>query len=176
LAISRERKVELLDQYKEQISAASAFFLISYTAISVKDLEKLRAEMREVGGALYVVKNTLATLALKDAGIQLPEAYLKGTTMFGYAHEDIPGVAKVLAEAAKEQENLALKGGYFEGQVYSPQQVKMLADLPPLPVLQAQFLGVLQAPATRIAGALAGSVRQVVNVFNAYSETEAAAA
>ncbi|MBN1267074.1 MAG: 50S ribosomal protein L10 [Anaerolineales bacterium] len=176
MAIKREKKNELLDLYKEQISTSSAFFMVSYSGITVKHLETLRHTIRELGGTLYVVKNTLAAIALKDSGIELPASYLLGTTMIGFAYDDIPGVAKALSGIANELDSITIKGGYFEGQVYSPQQVRMLADLPPLPVLQAQFLGLLQTPATRIAGALAGSIRQVVNVFNAYSEKEAAAA
>jgi large subunit ribosomal protein L10 len=176
LAITREKKVELIDLYKEQISASSAFFLVSYSGVSVKEMEKLRRDIREVGGTLFVVKNTLAKLALQESGIELPDDYLLGTTMMGFAQDDIPGVAKALAETSKELDSVKIKGGYFEKEVYSADQVRTLADLPPLPVLQAQFLGLLQTPATRIAGALSGSVRQVVNVFNAYSEQEAAAA
>ncbi len=176
MAISRSKKVELLELYKEQLSSSSAFFMVSYSGIGVKALEKLRRDIREVGGSLFVVKNTIAELALKDAGIELPSEYLFGTTMVGFASDDVPGVAKALADTAKELDSITVKGGYFEGQVYSAQQVKALADLPPLPVLQAQFLGLLQTPATRIAGALAGSVRQVVNVINAYSEKEPEAA
>ena len=176
MAITREKKIELLELYKEKVSSSSAFFLSSYSGISVQDMEKLRSDVREVGGSLFVVKNTLAKLAFEDAGIDFPEEFTLGTTLVGFAFEDVPGVAKALAETAKEFESFAIKGGYFEGEVYTADQVKALAELPPLPVLQAQFLGLLQTPATRIAGALAGSVRQVVNVLNAYSETEQDAA
>jgi ribosomal protein L10 len=69
-----------------------------------------------------------------------------------------------------------VKGAVIDGVIYDDSQVRQLADLPPLPVVQTQMLSVIQSPARQVAVVLAGSVRQLVNVFKAYSETETATA
>jgi large subunit ribosomal protein L10 len=101
---------------------------------------------------------------------------MRGTTAVGFAGEDVPQVIKAIVELSRESEALRLKGGVIQGELFSASQVERLADLPPLPVLQSQLLGVLAAPGGRIAGALAGAVRQLVSVLKAHSESEAAPA
>jgi large subunit ribosomal protein L10 len=92
----------------------------------------------------------------------------------GFADEDVVGLAKAIVELSRESEQLVVKAAIIDGVVYDTKQVARLADLPPLPVVRAQFLRVLQAPASRAASVLVGSVRQLINVFNAYAESEAA--
>jgi large subunit ribosomal protein L10 len=74
-------------------------------------------------------------------------------------------------DVARETELLEVKGGLIEGVIYDARQVLRIADLPALPIVQAQLLGLLQTPASRVAGALSGSVRQVVSVLSAYSKS-----
>lgn len=175
MAISKERKKDLVGKYKTLLENNSGMILTNYIGLSVKELEGLRRDIREVGGEFHVIKNTLADLAFKEAEITMPENALAGPTAIGFASEDIVNVAKAIVDLSKETEFLTIKGAIIDGVSYDGQQVRRLAELPPLPVVQAQLLGVLQAPASRIAGILAGSVRQVVNVVKAYSESVAAA-
>jgi len=91
----------------------------------------------------------------------------------GFAFEDVPGVARVMVNFARESEFLKIKGGLLGKTALSVEEVTALAELPPLPVLRAQLLGVLNTPARNLAGAIAGSLRQVVNVIKAYAEKDA---
>ncbi|OGO14899.1 MAG: 50S ribosomal protein L10 [Chloroflexi bacterium RBG_16_48_8] len=171
MAISKERKLELVEQYKEWLEESSGIVLTSFSGITVKELEGLRRNIREIGGEFHVVKNTLIELALKDAGITLPNEILQGTTAIGFTSEDIPGLAKAISELARESGSIDIKGGVVEKVVYNGNQMKSLADLPPLPILQAKLLSMIQTPASRVAMVLAGSVRQLINVTKAYADT-----
>lgn len=172
MAINKEKKQELVANYKELLGESSALILTSYSGVSVKQLEEVRRKIRELGGEFHIVKNTLFSLVMNEAGISLPEDTYIGTTAIGFAMEEIPGVAKAIVDLAREVESVNLKGGLIENVAYDAAQIEMLADLPPLPVLRGQFLSVLQAPARRIAMTLAGSIRQLVNVTKAYADSE----
>jgi large subunit ribosomal protein L10 len=170
LAITKERKQELVEQYTEVLTQNVGLILTSFSGLSVNETEDLRGKIREIGGGFRVVKNTLAKIAFEEAGLDLPSQYLDGTTAIGYAREDIPALAKAIVDLSKETEALEIKVGLLEGSRIDAGQVVELAELPPLPTLQAQIIGLIQTPAKRVAGALAGSVRQIVNVTNAYSQ------
>jgi large subunit ribosomal protein L10 len=166
----------MVDAYRAWLEESSGLVLTSYTGMSVRALEDLRRKVREAGGEFHVVKNRLMTLALRQAGMDVPEAALEGTTAIGFAGDDVQATLKAIVETARQAEALKVKAALLDGRLYEPRQVERLAELPPLPVMRAQLLGLIQAPATRVAGALAGSVRQVVNVVKAYSETQPAGA
>ena len=170
MAISKERKLELLGQYKEWLEENNSIVLTSFSGITVKDLEGLRRNVREIGGEFHVVKNTLMEMVLKDAGISLPNEILQGTTAVGFTSDDILGLAKIITDMAREKGTINIKGGVVEKAVYNGNQMKRLAELPPLPILQAQLLSMIQAPASRVTNAIAGSVRQLINVSKAYAD------
>jgi len=176
LAITKERKDELVAQYRELVEKYPSLILASTSGLTVKQLEGLRSQVREAGGEFRIVKNTLMNVVFDDAGIKLPEGTLIGPTSIGFSSDGVVTVAKALVDLAKETKVVKLKPSIVDGVVYNESQVTRLAELPPLPVVQATLLSVIQAPATKLAGVVSGSVRQVVNVMKAYSETEAAPA
>jgi large subunit ribosomal protein L10 len=176
LAISKELKEVLVDQYKNVISENSAVILTSNSGLSVKEMEGLRKNIREVGGEFLVVKNTLVKRAFDETDTPMPEGGLEGTTAIGATTEDVIGLAKAIVDLSREVDTFKIKGAIIDGDVVETAQIRMLADLPPLPVLQSQLLSVLQAPAAKVAGVLNGSVRQVVTVIKAYAEKEPVAA
>lgn len=176
MAITKQRKQELVDQYRELVKKYPSLILASTSGLTVKQLESLRSQVREAGGEFRIVKNTLISLVFDEAGIKLPEGTLLGPTAIGFSSDGVVSVAKAIVELAKDAKVVSLKPSIVDGAVYSESQVQRLADLPPMPVVQSQLLSVLQAPATKLTGVLASSVRQVVNVVKAYSETEAAPA
>ena len=176
MAITKERKADLVKQYSELIQKSAGMVLIEYRGLGMKGMGPLRGKVREASGELHVVKNTLAQLALKQAGRTVPEELFTQTTAIGFAFTDVPGVAKALTTFAKESEFVKVKGGLLGDKVLTAKQIEALAELPPLPIVRAQLLGLLSAPASRLTGVVAGSVRQVINVVKAYSEKEAPAA
>jgi len=174
LAISKERKKEVVAQYEEWANTSRALFVTEYRGMTMKDLDELRRKVREVGGEFHIMKNTLSKLAFANAGLPLPEGYFEGTTAIGFALEDAPAMAKTMTEFTRQTEFLQLKGGYLDKNPISADDVRALADLPPLPVMRAQLLGTLLAPANQLARILAEPARQLAAVLKAISEKEAA--
>lgn len=170
MAINKSRKDELVGQYKELLENSNGVVITSYSGITVKELEGLRKNIREVGGQFLVVKNTLMELAFNDTGIKFPEEVLEGTTAIGFTAEDLPGLAKVILDTERGSGSLSIKAGVVEKTIYDGAQMRSLAELPPLPIIQAQLLSMIQAPASRVAMVLASSIRQIVNVTKAYSD------
>lgn len=175
MAITKERKEQLVSEYKEILTRNKAIVLTDYQGLNVPRMEALRAQLRETGGEYQVVKNTLVKMAFEEVGLPQPEGSLDGPTAIGATSDDLPALAKAIVDLSKEVEVFKVKAAIIDGEVYDTVEVVRLAELPALPVLRAQLLGLIQTPAQNIASVLAGSMRQVVNVLNAYSEQEAAA-
>jgi large subunit ribosomal protein L10 len=176
LAISKQRKDELVSEYTAWINRSKALILTEYTGLSMKQIDDLRLKAREAGGEFHIVKNTLGKVAFESANMPLPEKFLEGSTAIVFAFNDAPGMAKTLTEFARTSDFLKIKGGYLDKQAISPDQVKALADLPPLPVMRAQLMGVLLAPASKLARTLAEPARQVAAALKAYAEKDVSTA
>jgi large subunit ribosomal protein L10 len=176
LAISKEKKEELVAQYKDLIGQSRALILTEYKGMAVNDMEGLRSKIREADGAFYVTKNTLLKLALEEAGTTVPEDLLIGQVATGFALGETPALAKILVNYADSADNLVIRGGIMETSILSKEQVESLAKLPSLEEVQAQIIGLISAPARNLATIVANGVRQVVNVVDAYAKSEEAEA
>lgn len=173
MAKSKQQKEAMLAEYVEWLGKSKAVVLVEYSGLTMKGLDVVRAKLREAGGELHIVKNTLAKLALEKAGYKVPEAYVEKSTAIGFAFTDAAGFTKTLTEAIKGLEAVKIKGGFMDAMVLSPAQVKAVADLPPLAVLRAQLLGVLQAPAGKLVRTLAEPGRALAYVVRAHAEPAA---
>lgn len=174
MAFSKEHKGVLFSQYGDWLKNSQAVFVLEYAHMGMKDIDSMRIKVREVGGQIHVVKNTIMQLALKEAGIDSEE--LTGSLLFGFALNNPPGMAKVLVDTTRNSEIFKLKGGYLGGHAFTASSVRSLADLPPLPVVRAKLLGVLQAPGSKLARTLVEPSRQLARAFQAYAEKQPAAA
>src|SRR5512136_2478896 len=166
----------MLAEYMGWLGKSQAVVLVEYSGLKMKDLDLIRAKARECGGEFHIVKNTLAKLALEKAGYSVPADYAQKSTAIGFSYSDAAGFTKALTDVTKGMEAVKVKGGFLDAKVLSPAQVKSLASLPPLPILRAQLLGVLQAPASRLVRTLAEPGRALAYVIKAYSEKTALAA
>jgi large subunit ribosomal protein L10 len=176
LAISKQRKEEVLAEYADWLKRSQAVILVEYTGVKMKDLDNIRAKIRDVGGEFHVVKNTLVRRAFKDNGIDVPDEILVKSTAVSFAFTDPAATAKALTDATKGIEFVKVKGGFMSGQMLNAAQVKALADMPPLPVMRAQLLGVLQAPAGKLVRTIAEPARGLAAVIKAFAEKENAPA
>jgi large subunit ribosomal protein L10 len=176
LAFTKERKSEIVAQYEKWMQKSQAVFVMQYNKMDMKTVNILRAKLRDVGGEVHVVKNTLFKLVLEKAGAAHPEAFMEGSSVVCFALSDPPALAKALNEATAKSEVFKVKGGYLGRQKMSPEEIKALADLPPLAILRAKLLGTLLAPATQLVRTLAEPARSVAAVLKLYSEKEAAPA
>jgi large subunit ribosomal protein L10 len=94
LAISREQKKELVDQYKKWVEDSDAMVLTHYHKLSVKDISDLRKDIRESGGEFHVVKNRLVKIAFKESGREWKEGVFTGPTAMGISYDNPSGLAK----------------------------------------------------------------------------------
>lgn len=170
MAITKEQKNELISQYSEWVSRSKALILMEYIGLTMKDIDALRAKVREAGGEFHIVKNTLIKKAFQQAGLPIPGGVLKDSTAIAFAFNDAAAMAKTMTEFAKSSDFVKIKYGYLDKQNISPDGVKSLADLPPLPVMRAQLLGTLLAPASQLVRLLAEPGRQVAAVIKAKYE------
>jgi large subunit ribosomal protein L10 len=175
LAISRKRKAELVNQYETWLDKSQGVFLTEYTGLSMKGVDDLRAKLREVGGEFHIVKNTLGEVAFKSAGLKLPDEFMRGSSAVVFAFRDAPETAKVLTEFARTSEFVKVKGGYLDRNPITAAEVKSLAELPPLPVMRAQLLGTISAPASKLVRTLAEPARALASVMKAYADKDTAA-
>jgi len=175
LAITKERKKELVAEYGEWASQSRIMIVAEYKGLTMKQMDELRKKIREVGGEFHIVKNTLGKLAVENAGLSLPAGLFEGSTAIGFTYEDAPAMAKAVSEFARASDFLKVKGGYLDQNPVSADQITALADLPPLPVVRAQLLGTMMTPANQLARTLAEPGRQLAAVIKAYAEKLAAA-
>ena len=176
MAITKERKQEVLATYEDWFKRSQAVILVEYTGARMKDMDNIRAKVRESGAEFHVVKNTLARRVFAQQGLPLPDEFLLKSTAVSFAFSDPAATAKALADATKGMGFVKVKGGFMGGQMLTAAQVKALAELPPLPVVRAQLLGVLQAPASKLVRTIAEPARSLAAVIRAFSEKEPAAA
>ena len=172
MAITKEKKVELINQYQEWIDESHAFILTEYKGMTVKDLDNLRSKARDIGAEFHIIKNTLSKVAFKNAGLDIPDEIFTETTAIAIAFDDAPGLAKIIDEFSTDTEFIKVKCGFLDKEMIGQEEIKALADLPPLPVLQAKLLGTIMAPATKLVRTLSEPGRQVAAVLNAYATQE----
>jgi large subunit ribosomal protein L10 len=175
LALSKERKKEVVSQYETWLKDSEAVVLAEYTGLTMKQFDELRAKIREAGGEFHVIKNTLAKLAFESAGLDAPEDFFLGSTALGIAFDDPPAVAKIIKDFGKDHEFVKIKGGFMEGARVSAEEINVLAELPPLPVVRGQLLGVISAPASKLVRTIAEPARSLAQVLKAHADAAAAA-
>src|SRR5574338_749074 len=161
----------MMEQYESWLERSQAVFMLQYSKMNMKEVDTIRAKAREAGGEMHVVKNTIFSRVLDDMGWE-GKNFLDQTTLIGFAFNDAPALAKVLSDAAKS-DGFTIKGGLLSKHGISEAQIKALADLPPLPVLRAQILGVLNAPASKLVRTINEPARGLAAVIKARHEKEA---
>lgn len=176
MAKSKQVKEAMLARYVDWLGKSKAVVLVEYTGVTMHDLDAIRAKVREAGGEFHIVKNTLVKLALEKAGYQVPDAYVLKSTAAGFAFTDPAGFTKALTEAVRGNDKVKIKGGFMDAAVLTSAQVKSVAELPPLDVLRAQLLGVLQAPAGKLVRTLAEPGRSLAFVVKAHADAAPVAA
>jgi len=170
LAISKEKKRELVADYTDRLTRSQAVVFTEYRGIPVRDLERLRRQLSESKSVFQVVKNTLLGRALQDAGLSVPEDVLRGPTAISYCFEDIASAIKTLADFAKETGTLSFKGGLLGSRFIDGGEVQALATLPPRAELLAQVVSNIQTPIRGLVNVLAGPLRGLVNVLQARAD------
>jgi len=175
LAFTKQEKKELIAGYEKWLKDSKAAYVMSYHKMSVKDIQELRAEAREIGGKLHVVKNTLMNLALDNVSFENKGLFFDEASIVAFAFEDAPSLAKIIKKASST-DIFTIKGGFMDGVPIEVNQIEALAKLPPMPQMRAQLLALIQTPATQLVRTITEPARQVAAVVKAYSEKSPAPA
>jgi large subunit ribosomal protein L10 len=171
----RPEKVAIVDEIAGKLSAAPAVFVSEYRGMTVTALAALRGSLREVGAEHKVYKNTLAKLAVREAGLDVLDELLVGPTSLTFAGVDTVGAAKALHGVSRTNPLLVLKGGALGASLLSADDVRALAELPSREELLAHFAGALQAPLVKTAGLLQALPRNFAYGLSALIDAKEAA-
>lgn len=176
MAITRERKEELIAIYTAQLAKTDGFIIAEYKKLTVAQANNLRRKLADSGGTYMVTKNTLFMRALKENGWPVPEELLSGTVGIVFGNGNLPVVAKSVQSFIKDApDNFAARGGVISGSVFNAKQLETIANLPTLDEIRAQIAGLIVTPASQLAGLIQAATQQVVNVLQAYEDKHDAA-
>ncbi len=171
MAITKERKENLVAQYTEILSGSDGFVIVQSRGMTVKQAQELRAKIRETEGEYLVTKNTLFRIALKNAGWTVPEELIQGPVAVAFAHDNFPVMVKAILKFIKDEkldENARITGGILNEEVLDDQKVDNISKLPSLDELRSQLAGLIVQPATGMVGAFNAATGQVVNILDAF--------
>ncbi len=171
--MDRSQKADAVAQLNAIFSEAGVVVVTRNLGLSVAQSTELRGKMREGGASYKVAKNRLAKLALKDTDYQDLGEYLSGPTALAFS-EDPVAAAKAAVEFAKSNDKLEIVGGSMGGQMLDVDGVKALASMPSLDELRGKLVGLVNAPATKIAQVVNAPANKLARVFGAYGAKEAA--
>jgi len=172
--VDRTEKREFVASLASVFAETSMVVVTRNEGLTVAQVTDLRRRMRAAGANFKVAKNRLTTLALDGTRFDAIKPLLKGPTALAWSRDPV-AVAKAAVEFAKTNEKFVLIGGALGTQTLDASGVKALAELPSLDALRAKLLGLIAAPATRIAGVLQAPAGQLARVFGAYAKTGEAA-
>ena len=170
--MDREQKRELVEQLHEVFSDTGVIVVAHNKGMTVAQATELRQQVREVGGVVKVAKNRLIKLALKDTPGEGVTELFSGPTIIAYANDPV-SVPKVAVKFARENENFVLLGGAMGDMVLDLDGVQALAALPSLDELRGKLVGLVQAPASKVARVISTPAGQLARVVSAYSESGA---
>ena len=167
----KEQKAEQVELIADKLKRAKVAVLTDYRGLTVGQMQELRGKLRGGDVEYRVVKNTLARRAADAAGVPALQAELKGPLAIAFGYDDLGVPARLINEFVRATRlKLEVIGALVEGRVFSPEQVKQLADLPSRESLLAQLLGTLQSPVGQLVGIMQTPVQQLVGVLNAYKD------
>lgn len=175
MAFTKKEKGDMTAQYEKWLSESQAVYVLTYTSMTMKEIDAFRAKVRETNSEVHMVKNTLFLRALEAQGYD-KAPFFEETSLVGFAFSDAAALAKTFTDITKGSENFKVKGGYLGKEIVSDKQVKALADLPSLPVMRATLLGTISAPATKLVRTLVEPARSLAAVVQAYSDKAGTAA
>jgi large subunit ribosomal protein L10 len=172
--VDRAAKRELVATLGDVFQDTGVIVVAHYAGLTVADMQKLRREMRQAGARVKVTKNRLAKIALEGKAVASIAPLLKGPTLLAYSKDPI-AAPKVAVDFAKGNDKFVILGGAMGATSLNQDGVKALASLPSLDELRAKLVGLVQAPATKIAQLVNAPASKLARVFGAYAKRDEAA-
>ena len=169
----RAEKKYLVDEVSRYLGKSDYFFLANYERVTVSETSELRLALSELEAEFHVVKNSAMRVAARERDLPVATDWLDGPTSIIFGGENPAGVAKAIGLFFRQTKKVVIKGGIVDNQPLDPVQITELAKLPPLEILRAQLLGLLDTPAQRLVSVVGAVPRAVLFLFKAKSEVEA---
>jgi large subunit ribosomal protein L10 len=176
--VERAAKSEFVTELGEVFKATNVVVVAHYSGLTVAQMQNLRRQMKQAGASVKVAKNRLAKIALEGTDVASIAPLLKGPTVIAYSGDPI-AAPKVAVNFAKTNEQFVILGGAMGKTALDQNGIRALAALPSLDELRAKIVGLIQAPATKVAqviNAPAAKLARVVQAYASKSEDGAAAA
>jgi len=171
--VDRAAKKELVATLNEVFKASGVVVVAHYSGLTVADMQKLRMQMKQAGAQVKVAKNRLAKIALDGTDVAAVAPLMKGPTLIAYSGDPV-AAPKVAIDFAKANEKFVILGGAMGTTALNPDGVKALAALPSLDELRGKLVGLLMAPATKVAQIVNAPAGKLARVLQAYADKSAA--
>jgi large subunit ribosomal protein L10 len=168
-SVNRQEKAELIETLQTTLNASSTVVVAHQVGMTVAESSNLRAKMREAGAGFKVTKNRIAKLALKGTRYEELEGMFTGPTAIGTSADPV-AAAKALVDFAKDNDKLTIVGGSMDGKTLDKAGVEALAKMPSLDELRGTLVGLIQAPAAKIARVTQAPAGKVARVIQARSD------
>jgi len=172
--VDRAEKKELIGLLQEIFKASGVVVVAHYSGLTVAQMQDLRKQMKQAGATVKVAKNRLAKIALDGTDVATIAPLLKGPTLLAYSTDPV-AAPKVAVDFAKGHEKFVILGGAMGRTSLNSDGVKALATLPSLDELRAKLIGLIQAPATKVAQVVNAPAAKLARVFGAYAKRDEAA-
>ncbi|MEP9376239.1 50S ribosomal protein L10 [Aquabacter sp. CN5-332] len=172
--MDRAEKQELVTTLTDVFKNTSVVVVAHYSGLTVAQMSNLRRQMKANGATVKVAKNRLAKIALEGSDVAHVASLLKGPTVIAYSNDPV-AAPKVAVDFAKANEKFVILGGAMGKTALNVDGVKALATLPSLDELRAKLVGLIQAPATKIAQLTTAPAAKLARVFGAYAKQDEAA-
>ena len=168
--LTRETKQEIINNINEKFKSNPSIFVLEYKGLTVKELEHIRKDLRNVSSEIKIVKNTLLKKASEDTEAQLLNDLFVGSTAIAFCTDDSSAAAKVFVKSTKVYEQFAIKGGLLEGKVVDVSEIEQLSKLPSRIELIAKFAGLLNSPISGFLYSLQSMQSKLLFALNALKE------
>jgi large subunit ribosomal protein L10 len=171
--LTRARKEEKVAELREKIGRATCVYIADYRGLDVQTVNLLRRRVRQEGAGDYeyeVAKNRLLKRAVEGSSAEGVVEYFQGPTAVAFSYSDPAGLAKILDDFAKEHDAFEIKGGVLDGAPIGRNEIATLATLPSLDELRGRIVGLIQAPASKLARLLNEPAAQLARVARARAD------
>ena len=170
--MDRAEKKECVAALTDVFKTTSVVVVAHYSGLTVAQMQNLRKQMRAAGASVQVAKNRLVKIALEGSEVASISGLMRGPTLIAYSDDPV-AAPKAAVAFAKDNDKLVILGGAMGSTVLNPDAVRSLATLPSLDELRAKLLGLIQAPATKLAQLTTAPAAKLARVFAAYADRDA---
>jgi large subunit ribosomal protein L10 len=167
--VNRSEKKDFVQKLKDELSSSSSVIVAHYSGLTVNESEQLRKEMRNNGAKFKVTKNRLTKLALEETKFKNIADLFTGPTAIAYSDDPV-APAKVAVSFEKKIESFKIIGGGFDGEKIDSNKINFLATLPSMDELRGKIIGLISAPAQKIATVVKEPAGQMARLLSSQSK------